>query len=997
LAVEAFGGAGSAEPEEHLLEISVVRRLLLVSALLTGCRAASACRGSIEFTDSPAAFRIVGSGVVAPIYVDGQSYLGVLRAADDFADDIRKVSGVAGQVSRSNNFGARPILIGTIGKSEIIRRLIAARKLDVSAIQGKWESCITEVIANPLPGVESALVIAGSDKRGTIYGIYDLSQQMGVSPWYWWADVPVPHHDAVFVRAERIVQGPPAVKYRGIFLNDEAPAMSGWSKEKFGGFNHQMYVHVFELLLRLKANYLWPAMWGGAFNEDDPENPALADEYGIVMGTSHQEPMMRAQAEWDHRFEGKDWNFATDPDTLEKFWHDGIERNKNYENLITIGLRGRNDTEMIKNGTVQQSMDLLEKIVGVQRKIIAEEVNPDVTKVPQMWCLYKEVQSYYEQGLRVPDDMTLLWSDDNWGNIRRLPTAEERKRPGGAGIYYHFDYVGDPRSYKWLNTNPLPKIWEQMNLAYQYGADRIWIVNVGDLKPMELPIDFFMRLAWNPDAIPKEQIAEFTRQWARQQFGPEHADPIADILSKYAKYNGWRKPEELEPTTFSLTNYHEADRVEEAWQAITTQAEQINASLPAQSRDAFFQLVLYPTKACATVAQMYIAAGRNQLYAKQRRASTNDEAARVKELFDQDKQLSDYYNHTMAGGKWDHMMDQTHIGYTSWQDPKKNVMPAVREIEIPPAASMGVAVEGSESSWPGDDAQAALPPFDSVNQQRYSIDVFNRGATPFQYTAAADQPWIQLSESVGRIEKDAQLWVSIDWEHAPIGSAKGTVTVLREGGETVSIQLSTVRSATVTRESVNAFGGLTGPTAIAAEAATRNVPAGGVRWQRIPDYGRGASGMSIFPVTAASANPPEKSACLEYDVFLPQPGQMQVDAIIGPTLDFVPGRGLRYAVSIDDEQPQVIDVFAKPNHSHGEWQNAVKDNARTRRSTHTITAAGVHVVKIWMVDPAVVLEKLIVHQAELPPSYFGPHETTTRDSAAAAARNVQPTSSSERQ
>jgi hypothetical protein len=927
----------------------------------------------VEFADSPDAFRLIGDGTASPICVDPHDFPGVSRAANDLADDFRKVSGIAGSVTPlSNSIGAQAILIGTLGKSAIIDQLIATQKLDVSAIRGKWESHITQVIDHPVPGIDRALVIAGSDKRGTVYGIYDLSRAMGVSPWYWWADVPVPHHDAVYFPNQRLVQGPPAVKYRGIFLNDEAPALTAWSKKKFGGLNHQMYVHVFELLLRLKANYLWPAMWGNAFNEDDPLNPQLADEYGIVMGTSHQEPMMRAQAEWDRRHEGADWNFATDPQGMEKFWREGIARNKDYENIITLGMRGRDDTPMIKNGTIEQSMALLEKIVATQRQIIAEEVNPDVTKVPQMWCLYKEVQSYYENGLRVPDDVTLLWSDDNWGNLRRVPTAEERKRSGGAGIYYHFDYVGDPRSYKWLNTNPLPKIWDQMNLAYRYGADRVWIVNVGDLKPMELPIDFFMHMAWDPDSISRDQIGSFTPQWAAEQFGADHAPAIADILSKYAKFNGWRKPELLEPTTFSLINYLEAERVSDAWQAISDEADHINAQLPPQSRDAFFQLVLYPAKACATVAQLYITAGRNALYAKQGRASTNDEAAKVRVLFDLDQRLSDQYNRGIAGGKWDHMMDQSHIGYTGWKDPPHNVMPTFQEVQVPNEASMGVAIEGSEAAWPGDGGAPALPPFDSINQQQRWIDVFNRGATPFDFTATSSQPWIKLSESAGQITKDKRLWVTIDWQRAPAGDATGSIVISRSGGETVSIEIQTVRSASFTRVSLHAFGGLTGPTALAASAPTRNLASGNVRWQEVPDYGRGGGAMEIFPATAASVLPPGNSPHLEYDVLIPKPGPLQVDAIVGPTSDFVAGRALRLAISIDDQPPQVLAINPKSPHEHADWQEAVKNNAKTIESTHTVTTAGVHTVKVWMVDPGVVLEQLIVHQGELPPSYFGP-------------------------
>ena len=433
-----------------------------------------------------------------------------------------------------------------------------------------------------------------------------------------------------------------------------------------------------------------------------------------------------------------------------------------------------------------------------------------------------------------------------------------------------------------------------------------------------------------PDAIGKDQIAEFTRQWAQRQFGPEHADEIADILSRYGKYNGWRKPELLEPTTFSLTNYHEAERVLDDWQEITSKAERIYATLPAQQRDAFYQLVLYPTKACATVAELYIAAGRNHLYAKQQRASTNAQAALVHQLFKQDQDLSNEYNHKLAGGKWDHMMDQTRIGYTTWSDPKQNVMPSVQEIQVPQDSSLGIAVEGSASSWPGEAGEPTLPTFDSVNQQRFSVDIFNRGKQPFEFTASADQPWINLSKASGTIDQDEQVWVSIDWGTVPVGSENGTITLSRKTGESVQVKVQALRSSTVNRQTLDAFGGLTGPTAIAAEAANNNVEAAGARWEKIPDYGRGVSGMAIFPVTAASVLPPDASPRLEYRVYLPQAGQVQVDAIIAPTLDFVAGRSLRFAVSIDDQQPQVLDVFEKKFRVHTEWQQAVKDNVRKR-------------------------------------------------------------------
>jgi hypothetical protein len=651
----------------------------------------------IETTPASGSFRLVHRGSAAMLYADAGDYAGVARAARDLQADVFRVSGCKALLrDNENSLSGDVVLIGTIGKSRIIDQLIRERKIDVSQIDGKWESTLIQVVPHPFPGVARGLVIAGSDKRGTIYGIYDLSEQIGVSPWYWWADVSVEHKDALYVKEGRWVEGEPAVKYRGIFLNDEAPSLTGWANEKFGGFNHQFYEKVFELLLRLKANFLWPAMWNSAFNEDDPLNPKLADEYGIVMGTSHHEPMLRAQQEWKRHGTGP-WDYAANAKTLDAFWEEGIERNKNYESVITLGMRGDGDMPMAENDDIA----LLEKIVADQRAIIARHQTPTLASDPQVWALYKEVQGYYEKGMRVPDDITLLWCDDNWGNIRRLPTADERKRSGGAGIYYHFDYVGDPRSYKWLNTNYIPKIWEQMNLASAYGANRIWIVNVGDLKPMEFPIEFFLNLARNPERWGKDHLQEYTELWAGREFGPEHAAEIADIVTKYTQYNGRRKPEQLEPDTFSQVNYREADRVFSEWKSLTERAERVYRQLPDSKRDAFFELVLYPTKASAIVNELYITAGKNHLYAAQGRTSTNDLAHDAQALFAADAALSDEYNHTLAHGKWDHMMDQTHIGYTFWNEPPLNAMPAITEVQPASGPRMAVAVEGSAFTDPG--------------------------------------------------------------------------------------------------------------------------------------------------------------------------------------------------------------------------------------------------------------------------------------------------------
>jgi Glycosyl hydrolase family 115/Gylcosyl hydrolase family 115 C-terminal domain/Glycosyl hydrolase family 67 N-terminus len=914
-------------------------------------------------------FILARANAAAAVYVDASDYPGVTRAAKDLSQDIQRVTGTAPVVSHEEGtLGTTAVIIGTLGKSALIDRLILEHKIDVTGLQGKWESYLIQTVAQPIPGVSAALVIAGSDKRGTVYGIYEISEQIGVSPWYWWADVPIPHREALFVKPGRHVQGEPAVKYRGIFLNDEAPALTGWVNEKFGGYRHEFYEKVFELLLRLRANFLWPAMWNSAFNEDDPLNPKLADEYGIVMGTSHHEPMLRAQQEWKRHGKGP-WDYSTNGEELREFWSQGIERNKNYESIITLGMRGDGDMPMSEESNVA----LLEKIVADQRKILANEMNPDLDKIPQSWALYKEVQEYYEKGMRVPDDVTLLWCDDNWGNIRRLPTTEERKRSGGAGIYYHFDYVGGPRSYKWINTNPIPKVWEQMNLAYQYGATRIWIVNVGDLKPMEFPMEFFLTFARDPQRWPKEKLGEFTTEWATREFGPIYASEIAKIMEEYAKYNGRRKPELLEPGTYSLIDYEEADRVSAEFQSAVDQAEQIYGKLPDNYRDAFFQLVLFPVKASAQVTQLYITAGKDQLYAKQGRASTNDLAAQARTLFQADAELSANYNHTLAHGKWDHMMDQTHIGYTYWNEPPKNAMPEVVEVNVPAEGKMGIAIEGSSAAWPGAAEEAVLPQFDSFGQQRYYVDVFNRGRARFRFSATASEPWIRLSRSSGDVEKEQRVWVSIDWSKAPAGTTSGSVNISAAGGKPVIVKVASFNPKEPTRESVRGFVESDGVVAMEADEFTRKVDAASVRWEKIPDYGRTGSGMSIFPVTAASVEPPRDSPRLEYQMYLFEPGKVEVEAILGPTLNFVPGRGLRYAVSFDDQPPQIIDALAQ--NSVQDWETSVKDNVRKSTSKHSVAGTGCHTLKLWMVDPGVVVERIIVNLGGVKPSYLGPVES----------------------
>jgi len=920
-------------------------------------------------------FPLSHRGRPAPLAVHMKDYAGILRVANYLQSDMKQVTGKKPILYTEEIPDSKSIvLIGTIGKSPIIDGLIKAGKIHVDDIRGQWESTLIQVVEHPMQNVEQALVIAGSDKRGTIYGMFDLSVKIGVSPWNWWADVPVRSEENLYIFPDRYIQGPPKVKYRGIFLNDEEPALGRWAVENYGGFNARFYEKVFELILRLKGNFLWPAMWWAAFNADDPENPRLADELGIVMGTSHHEPMMRAHAEW-RAAGGGAWNYETNAEALRRFWTEGIQRMDHCESIITLAMRGDGDMAMSENTNIA----LLEKIVKDQREILKSITGEDITTIPQVWALYKEVQDYYDKGMRVPEDVTLLLCDDNWGNVRRLPEPEALPRKGGYGMYYHFDFVGGPRSYKWLNTNPIPRIWEQMHLTYRHGVDRIWIVNVGDLKPMELPISFFLDYAWNPEDWPAERLPEYIRLWAEQQFGTLYASEIADILMKYTQFNGRRTPEMLTPDTYSLIHYREAETVIRDYNRLAEDANRIYLKLPDIFRDAYYQLVLHPVMACANLNELYMTVGKNRLYAEQGRSTTNLLAKKAEMLFDKDAEITHYYNHILSDGKWNHMMNQTHIGYTSWQQPEKNTLPEVKIIQLLPGADMGVAVEGSDRWWPEASTPALLPVFDKYIQEAHYIDIFNRGQKPFEYTIQSEAPWLVTAPHGGQIDKEQRVWIDVDWKQAPSGLSNTFIQVAGPEDQLVTVRVMVENPEIPKRNHVYGFVESCGVVSMEAEHFTRAVETFGIRWLRIPDLGRTLSAMTTIPVTVKSLKPGGDNPRLEYVMHLFTTDTVEVHVFLSPTQDYLHTGGLRYAVSFDDEQPHTVNVHENdtiPDWKYPEWWNqSVSNSIKTASSKHIIDRPGEHVLKYWMVDTGIVLQKIVINTGGLKPCYLGPPES----------------------
>lgn len=794
---------------------------------------------------------------VLTLFSDSDSDKGILRAVANLQSDFQKVSGIQPHlISQNSGVNGMLIIIGEAGKSKTIDALIKQKKIDEKSLLGKNEKFIIQNVSNPFPGVSEAIVIAGSDKRGTIYGIYEMSQQIGVSPWYYWADVPVAKKENLYFKKGIYTDGEPAVEYRGIFLNDEEPSLGSWARATFGGINSKFYEKVFELILRMKGNYIWPAMWGKAFYDDDALSGPLANEMGIVMGTSHHEPMALAQTDW-HRYIKRNnlpnvWDYSKNAEVLQKFWRSGMERSKNWEKLVTVGMRGDGD-EAMGEGT---NIALLEKIVKDQRNIIADVTGKKPKRTPQVWALYKEVQDYYDKGMRVPDDVILLFCDDNWGNVRKLPDLSKPLHKGGYGMYYHFDYVGGPRNSKWINISPIQRVWEQMNLSYEHQVDKVWVVNVGDLKPMEFPISFFLDMAWNPKQFNANNLFQYTEKWSAQQFGEKHAKEIAEMINTYAKYNRRVTPETLDWKTYSLQNYNEFETVLNDYRALALKALRLKQDIPAEYQDAYYQLVLYPIDACSNLYEMYYAVAKNRELAAKKDPEANQYADQVKQCFERNAYLDHYYNNVMAGGKWQHMMGQMRIGYKTWADGKENIMPEVT------------------------------------------------------YVSEADVPKEKIFQ-----EKNG--YVSIEAEHF-----------------------------------------------------ARMHNSDRIHWEVIPDIGKTKSGVTTFPQNAYPK--PDENVYLEYDMNFESKGEFEVQLLLAPTLNFNHNKGLRYEISFDGQAPQVVNFNGHYKGELGRWQSEHIIRSITK---HQISQPGKHTLRIRVLEPGIVLEKILIDTGGLKPSYLGAPES----------------------
>lgn len=942
-------------------------------------------------------FELVVKEKAANLYIDREAsdHKGLAHVAQAVAGDIELVTGVKPLLEEELTDQPQ-IIVGTLGKSPVLERFVKDGILDASVLAGKRESYLVRSVT--YQNTEK-LIIAGTETVSTLHGMYHISKEIGVSPWVYWADVmPEKRKEIVFDEGFDFVSHEPSVKYRGFFMNDEWPSLGNFVMHTFSDFNEFFYEKVFDLLLRLRGNYFWPAMWSASLPLDGSEDPLaivkLATELGITIGQSHHEPLMRASEEWDkvkgdenNVGYGKDWNYYTNGEGLYRYWEDGVERDKEFKHMITIGMRGERDTMMLgADSTIQENVELLRRIITDQKKIIKEK---GCDHMPKMLALYKEVEDFYYGGNGVNglqswdglDDVILLLADDNFGNVRTLPTEEIRDRKAGWGIYYHFDYHGAPISYEWVNSTPLPKVWEQMSMAYDYGIRNLWIVNVGDIRPNELPLSYFMELAYDFESMGtghSNETDEFLAGWVNEQFGAyikekEVRKEIEDILREYARIHGLRKPEAMNPDVYHVSHFDETQKMIRRCEALLRKADQMRDKIPSESADAFFSLVYYPAAAGMNLQLMSLYAACNNWYSGQGVSAANLYHKKVQEAIRLDESLTEYYNETMAGGKWKGMMLSPHACFVTWNDEGWH-FPETKEISVPEKSKMLIHAEGADEFV--SEGVTALPEFTEAAAEEYHIRIANGGKEPFSFAVSAPEGVI-VSQTAGTVE-DGIVSLDVRIDRAAGEGFEREITITA-GEQRVAVSVT----YTMTPEGIpeGTFFERDGIIAIEAEHFAENVPYGAHRFEKLTDYGKTLSSMKIYP-TIGNFDEIGKAPCLVYSVYVKEAGEYFLKAITAPGNNLENGRTMRYAVSAGENGLQIGDTVPSENYAIGggawgspkNWSEGVLNNCHYGITTHQLNA-GVNEIRYYGVEAGLSLQKLILYRGELPESYLGPDES----------------------
>jgi len=974
--------------------------ILMLSALVAVSAGHAQVAVHEKSPETKYAFTLASPRQTAAILYDASDAAVVKRAAELFAADVEAVTGRRPQVTSATGETGPAVIVGTVGGSALIRRLSEAGKIDTAPLEGAWERYLIQTVANPLPGIRKALVIAGSDRRGAAYGLFTLSELIGVSPWYWWADVPVKKHAALHVDAPPTYSQTPSVRYRGIFLNDEDWGLTPWASQTFeperGNIGPRTYAKVCELLLRLKANYLAPAMHpvSTSFNQI-PENKLVADTFAIVMGSTHCEPLLlNTASEWDTKTMGP-WNYDKNKEGINRVLTQRVRENSPYENVYTLALRGLHDGAMSTTLPMHEKVRMLQQALLDQRRILAENIDRPVETVPQAFTPYKEVLEIYSNGLELPDDITIVWPDDNYGYMKRLSGVREQRRTGRSGVYYHVSYLGVPHSYLWFSTTPPSLMYEELRKAYDTTADRLWLVNCGDLKGSEMQVSLFLDMAWDIGRFTADNVVTYPARWLAGIFGEAYYDRLEAMTREHLRlafprkpeYMGWgyhwnrfdHNCEQLTDTDFSFTNYDEAQRRLEAYRQLGARAEALLHEIGDEARPAFYQLVYYPLRGAELMNRMTLGGQRNRWYARQGRAATNAVRDEVQRCYDSLQVITRGYN-SLLGGKWNHMMSmrQNYDGVSAYFN-----LPHLATHDAAGAPRLALQVAGEDVT--GARAFHALPAFDNYLRRTYPVEIYNRGGGTLAWTAHASEPWVVLSKSAGKTADEERITVGIDWEKAPSGNAVPAQIVFRAGEQSEKVLVSLFNPTAPSRAELRGiYVENNGCVSIPAAGCHRVRENDRIKITAVEDLGIEGPALQLGDPTAPlqifrSRDVP----CAEYDFYAFDAGSVDVYTYVLPTFPLHADRDFRigentntdtkYSVQIDD------GALATPSSSHVEysqvWFESVLRNCAVNKSTLHIDKPGRHTLRIRVGDPGIVLQKIVLDFGGMKRSYLGPQST----------------------
>lgn len=974
--------------------------ILMLSALVAVSAGHAQVAVHEKSPETKYAFTLASPRQTAAILYDASDAAVVKRAAELFAADVEAVTGRRPQVTSATGETGPAVIVGTVGGSALIRRLSEAGKIDTAPLEGAWERYLIQTVANPLPGIRKALVIAGSDRRGAAYGLFTLSELIGVSPWYWWADVPVKKHAALHVDAPPTYSQTPSVRYRGIFLNDEDWGLTPWASQTFeperGNIGPRTYAKVCELLLRLKANYLAPAMHpvSTSFNQI-PENKLVADTFAIVMGSTHCEPLLlNTASEWDTKTMGP-WNYDKNKEGINRVLTQRVRENSPYENVYTLALRGLHDGAMSTTLPMHEKVRMLQQALLDQRRILAENIDRPVETVPQAFTPYKEVLEIYSNGLELPDDITIVWPDDNYGYMKRLSGVREQRRTGRSGVYYHVSYLGVPHSYLWFSTTPPSLMYEELRKAYDTTADRLWLVNCGDLKGSEMQVSLFLDMAWDIGRFTADNVVSYPARWLAGIFGEAYYDRLEAMTREHLRlafprkpeYMGWgyhwnrfdHNCEQLTDTDFSFTNYDEAQRRLEAYRQLGARAEALLHEIGDEARSAFYQLVYYPLRGAELMNRMTLGGQRNRWYARQGRAATNAVRDEVQRCYDSLQVITRGYN-SLLGGKWNHMMSmrQNYDGVSAYFN-----LPHLATHDAAGAPRLALQVAGEDVT--GARAFHALPAFDNYLRRTYPVEIYNRGGGTLAWTAHASEPWVVLSKSAGKTADEERITVGIDWEKAPSGNAVPAQIVFRAGEQSEKVLVSLFNPTAPSRAELRGiYVENNGCVSIPAAGCHRVRENDRIKITAVEDLGIEGPALQLGDPTAPlqifrSRDVP----CAEYDFYAFDAGSVDVYTYVLPTFPLHADRDFRigentntdtkYSVQIDD------GALATPSSSHVEysqvWFESVLRNCAVNKSTLHIDKPGRHTLRIRVGDPGIVLQKIVLDFGGMKRSYLGPQST----------------------